>query len=135
MKEISTLSHEIFELFLQLRVLVIDAPYDRMLERAANIHLRLHDLREYIRMPGSFGCSLFLMNLVLPERYSTAADLQYRRRIQARKHGLQLSRNGGRGKGISRARRALGHCSVTMRIHPSAHRLVVVRRMQRRYLG
>ena len=35
------------------------------------------------------------MNLVLPERYGTATDLQYRRRIQARQHGLQYPRNEG----------------------------------------
>ena len=32
----STLSHEIFELLLQLRILVVDAPHDGMLEGAAN---------------------------------------------------------------------------------------------------
>jgi hypothetical protein len=31
-KETTTLSHEIFELLLQLRVLVVDAPHDCMLE-------------------------------------------------------------------------------------------------------
>ncbi len=40
MRNIDTLSHEIFELFLQLDVLVVDATYDSMLEGAANIYMR-----------------------------------------------------------------------------------------------
>ena len=43
--------------------------------------------REYALGP-EVWCSLFLMDLILPERYSAATDLQYRRRIQARQHGL-----------------------------------------------
>ena len=87
----STLSHQIFELLLQLRVLVVDASYDRMLERAAqdtSTYARRPHPREYA-YARKFGCSLFLMNLVLPERYSTTTNLQYRRRIQAGQHGLQ----------------------------------------------
>jgi hypothetical protein len=40
MGNIDTLSHEIFELSLQLDVLVVGATYDSMLEGAANIHMR-----------------------------------------------------------------------------------------------
>ena len=34
-RQVVTLSHEIFELLLQLRILVIDTPHDGMLERTA----------------------------------------------------------------------------------------------------
>jgi hypothetical protein len=75
---------------------------------------------------GEIGCSLFLVDLVLPERYGTATYLQYRRRIQARQHGL----DGGK---LSTARRPPP--TLNMYAHTcSAHRLVVVRGMQRRNL-
>jgi hypothetical protein len=60
--------------------------------------------------------SLFLMDLVLPERYCTATNLQDRRRIQARQHGLTARMR------LSIARRTPG-----VRIH--AHRLIIVRRV------
>lgn len=97
-KKTGTLSHEIFELLLQLRILVVDAPHDGMLEGTADEaqansipaarskgHLSAAMLPGENRERSSL---LFLMDLVLPERDGAAADLQYRPWVQARQHGL-----------------------------------------------
>jgi hypothetical protein len=92
-----TLSHEIIKLLLQLRVLVVDASHDGVLEGAAKpMPARAQFTRACFLENREIGSSLFLMDLVLPERDGAAADLQYRRRIQAGQHRLAGKKNESR---------------------------------------
>jgi hypothetical protein len=77
-----------------LRVLVVDAPHDGMLERTAKGIAEKRHFRALAQSRRKIDRSLFLMDLVLPERYGATADFQYRRWIQAGQHRLVAKKEG-----------------------------------------
>ena len=72
----NTFSHEILQLLLQLRVLIVDAAHDGMLKGAVHCFTNAFQVTDWMDV-------LFLVDLILPKRYCAVADLKYRRGIQA----------------------------------------------------
>lgn len=126
-KTVATLSHEIFELLLQLRILVVDAPHDGVLEGTAKRNRgarltrasfpSLESQSRLLTFPGGSGTARKIWHGYISPVSSPDSSQTTRTRWGETKHGQKAPP------------------TLNMYAHTcSAHRLVVVRGMQRRNL-